>query len=1200
MSSGIKYNANHPQAVVDVVNSIEIEGARIPFDEPFTEEELNGVSSFAIMLHTYYDLKWDAEYDSETPSRLSHWVDRYGKITLFINESLNFWERFGPSSETGPMHPDSSTYGPQDWSHLWYIAFHYRWNPESHIFHGWQGTGYQVLEAYGMDEDDAFGVEAAEYNEYTEVHDAFKDGSFRVSNTALKAHQKWPYDVSNDWVWKPGGGTDIEYGGVYDWAAPTYGDEGGDDWIGERLKGIPSSTAVKVPCMADGKVGNIGWTHQEYANQLKNDRAFFTARTAKYKTAIQAYAMASELDDSIDEKLEEITDIQEQLDSGVDSDGNPLDPAARAALEAELESLRQSVSPANLAQRAEQLQKLEQLREDGEAGEFAAAWRSMEQCFLIADFVEMSKYSIARKQDYRIPGGPSMHMVHGDIGNMVSKLVFDPNYSLYYFLTPDKLSYLTPRIQLFQVLHEVYEPGTNPPTEQTMDPPVDFEIPFFHHITDFDIDHIMSGPDHGRGGAVQIKSFDWVYQGSNPASSRRDIKATLVLSVQNFSELVRKRTVSLPHPESTATNPVANINHEWTYADLAIRRSRDHQAAPNTLYSQVKVVVGWGMKDGATEMSTMGFTSDEIKAIRNSQMTMFLTLIDHAFDIKEDGTVDFKIEYRAYIEGAFTSPEANVLVTPNLVSNKKKRDEALAAIQEDLQNPEGKCRPEDMAELRRRFSQSIQKDKAEAHMALLRGLEGENPNESRLYVRTIDIVQMMNFMDNPFSAITGDDPPDANAPPSSNPAPTTPPTTDRPGSRVGGTVDNPNGGAGVYLDAIEESINFPDNINFNNSEQPDVNKMMESIYPEQNDGEINIAYFFLGDLINVALQNIHSNDDSSPKRFDRTRILLGPLEINSFTNSKVKYQVNLADIPISVNYFMEWFLRRIQAKQQVVWYLMDFIKDIIKNMVFDILNSDECFNGAIRQKAKFQNLYLVAGGAGGVDPVQAKIDAPAGSMTGNFKRLFINEVTTGNFPILSVDRSDVNVPSHDQYNYVLLYAADPQPANLTGNFEKDLSNGIYHFHIGTNKGLVKRLKFTKTDQPYMREARYFSQGYDGFSQLREPYKVDVEMYGNARIFPGMTVYIDPSGLGYSLGSPANNGDMAWTLGLGGYHMVINVQHSIARGEFSTRVNCVWVLRGSEGGETTQADGAETPARNTSNCEPLNNYGPPSGYDPNAE
>jgi hypothetical protein len=175
----------------------------------------------------------------------------------------------------------------------------------------------------------------------------------------------------------------------------------------------------------------------------------------------------------------------------------------------------------------------------------------------------------------------------------------------------------------------------------------------------------------------------------------------------------------------------------------------------------------------------------------------------------------------------------------------------------------------------------------------------------------------------------------------------------------------------------------------------------------------------------------------------------------------------------------------------------------------------------------------------------------------------------------------------------LLYAADPLPSNLEGNFEDDLAKGVYHFHIGTNKGLVKRIKFTKTDQPYLREARYMNQGYDGLSQLREPYKIDVEMFGNARIFPGMTVYINPAGLGYSLGQPSEEGSLAWTLGLGGYHMVINAQHSIERGKFDTRVNCVWVLRGSAGGETTQADGADTPARNTMNCEPLNNYGTPS-------
>ena len=1185
MAENVRVAANHPAEVIEMVNSIEIDGAIIPFDEPFSEDELQGVSSWAIMHSCYYDYDWDEDYDAEVPSRLAHYIDLYGKMTLFINESINFWERRGSSDDMGPEHHGGDGY-PQSWAAQWRAGFHATWNEDA-------GNLYRNEQFMSglysrVDVDDSLEDAAQE---------ALADGSFRLSNTALRAEDWYPQSTYNSddgygRVWLPGSGFNYDNGGPYHWSSDTWGNAN-DGWYKKRNQTIASGTKILVPCMGSGYTGPSvqGWTHQEYANQLKNDRTFLNTRTNKVRTAMQTYGMAVDLDeDNVEELLDGIREAQDALA------GDDLTDQEREAKERELADLRSAVSPDNLARRAEQLQALEELRESGEAGEFAAAWRSMEQCFLIGDFVEMSKMSISRKQEYRIDGGPSAHMVHGPMGKLVSTLMFDPNYSTYYFLTPDKLSYLVPRLQFFQVLHETFVPGQNNPTERQIrkhDPPVDFEVPFFQHITDFAINRIMSGQEHGRGGQVSIKSFDWIYQGSNPASSRRDIKATLVVNSQNFQELVRKRIVDLPDP----TNPNAKIPHEWTYADLAIRRSRDHQQQPDTLYSQIKVVVGWGMKEGAAEMATMGFTNAEIKAIRNSQMTMFLTIIDHAFDIKDDGSVDFKIEFRAYIEGAFTSPEANVLMTPTLKSNKKKRDEAMAELQASLQDPEGTCRPEDMAELRRRFSQSIQKDKAEAHMALLRGLEGDTPSESRIYVRTIDIVKMMDFMDNPFRAISGDDPANPSDPPSENVAA----TPDLPQWHGGGATPAPTPNSTAnYVDDLEDKINFPDNVNFNNSETPDVNKMMESIYPEENDGEINIPYFFLGDLIDVALNNIHAYDDSTPKRFERMRILLGPLEINSFTNSKVKYQINLADIPISVNYFMEWFLRRIQAKQQVIWYLMDFIKDLVKNMVFDILNSDECFNGAIRQKAKFNNLYLVGSGTSAIDPIQQRIDSASGNNTATYKRLFVDNVTATELPILSVDRSDLNVPASDQYNYVLLYAADPQPANLRGDLKEDMTNGIYHFHIGTNKGLVKRIKFTKTDQPYMREARYFSQGYDGFSILREPYKLDIELYGNSRIFPGMTIYVDPEGLGWELGSPAQGPDqgqasMAWTLGLGGYHMVINAQHSIARGEFSTRINAVWVLRGAEGGETNTSDGAQTPARNTSNCEPLNNYGPPSGY-----
>jgi hypothetical protein len=283
---------------------------------------------------------------------------------------------------------------------------------------------------------------------------------------------------------------------------------------------------------------------------------------------------------------------------------------------------------------------------------------------------------------------------------------------------------------------------------------------------------------------------------------------------------------------------------------------------------------------------------------------------------------------------------------------------------------------------------------------------------------------------------------------------------------------------------------------------------------------------------------------------------------------------------------------------------MDFIKDVTKNMVYKVLNSDDCFAGAIRQKANFQNVFLVGTGTPDEDKVQTLIDtAPSTSLTKRYKRLFTNElpfVVNSDLPVLSVDKEDEVHPSQRQYNYCLLYAKDPQPRDLDGDINKDLKKGVYHFHIGTNRGLVKRIKFMKTDQPYMREARLTMQGFSGLSQLREPYKIEVEMYGNSKIFPGQTVYVDPRGLGYGLGSPATNGSMAWELGIGGYHMVINAKHSISSGKFDTRITCVWVLRGSAGGESTDTGHEDSAARNTTACEVLNNYGTPSGYVPPGE
>ena len=85
---------------------------------------------------------------------------------------------------------------------------------------------------------------------------------------------------------------------------------------------------------------------------------------------------------------------------------------------------------------------------------------------------------------------------------------------------------------------------------------------------------------------------------------------------------------------------------------------------------------------------------------------------------------------------------------------------------------------------------------------------------------------------------------------------------------------------------------------------------------------------------------------------------------------------------------------------------------------------------------------------------------------------------------------------------------------------------IYHFFIGADRGILKRISFQKTDQKYVKEARWQQGGYDGLTQLREPYEINIELFGNSRLFPGQMIYVNPAGLGSTVGSPADNGSMA--------------------------------------------------------------------------
>jgi hypothetical protein len=157
---------------------------------------------------------------------------------------------------------------------------------------------------------------------------------------------------------------------------------------------------------------------------------------------------------------------------------------------------------------------------------------------------------------------------------------------------------------------------------------------------------------------------------------------------------------------------------------------------------------------------------------------------------------------------------------------------------------------------------------------------------------------------------------------------------------------------------------------------------------------------------------------------------------------------------------------------------------------------------------------------------------------------------------------------NDVFNYIVIYpVTEVLSHNGTGDYTEDGDNGVYHFLIGKNDGIIKTMKFAKTDIQYIREARFMNHGHDGLMQLSAVYKVTLEMFGNTIFYPGMYIFIDPRGVGGSSFDPTkgpsgnNPGSIANSLGLGGYHLITRVNSTVGPGQFDTTVEAQFVYSG---------------------------------------
>lgn len=257
-----------------------------------------------------------------------------------------------------------------------------------------------------------------------------------------------------------------------------------------------------------------------------------------------------------------------------------------------------------------------------------------------------------------------------------------------------------------------------------------------------------------------------------------------------------------------------------------------------------------------------------------------------------------------------------------------------------------------------------------------------------------------------------------------------------------------------------------------------------------------VHYITLGDIVNTVVGFL-------PKK-ENINLILGPCKIG-------KYTLNLSQFPISVVNFSIWFVNNVVKKCKKKYFLWDFVQDLIRDLVTP---------------------NLVRGRISG-DTKEIALTVAVSSVVSD-QKLSPGIVYNDNILVNYLSRNITNVSK--LYPYLILYAYDFELTKRNGDAKEDEADGIYHYAIGRNKGIVKSIHFNKVDFPKYRDMRMTHANINNPGNiLRIHYNLSIKTIGNPLFMNGGTFYFDGSYLGLM------GAEITDRIGLGGYYIVTGIE-----------------------------------------------------------
>ena len=750
-----------------------------------------------------------------------------------------------------------------------------------------------------------------------------------------------------------------------------------------------------------------------------------------------------------------------------------------------------------------------------------------EQCAMLALIFQLAQihqqeYGPKKVLPYEAgdSGDNSSLLVDGQPYGFINKLTQYGSMVKFFEATNAQLAHLQPTIRLFKVV----------PVDNTEE---EVEFVFDTYARQSDVESVFKRKDK-RGFGIGLQSFNFKYEGSNPFSVKKSIRANLSIKANNFSELL-------------------DDSRGFRYIDLALKTGKAirDKTQSKELDFRIKAVVGLAVPDGET---TANF-SEIRRAVENNFITLNLTPVTHTFDFDETGAVTFNVEYYAYVEEFFDKARMNIFAKTDI--NKR-----VITRQLGIKTQKKNCTDDDLTKLNEfieKDAEQVKKDKIESLQFLT----------NELLINKL--IYYLNLSKEEFDKLS----------------------TMGPFFKFANIKNNINVNGSITQESINKDLE--EAFNAKVEEQEDKNSLKNSFKISGIDNR-QIPFFFLGDLLDIILEKIGKNLENmtdlpstytpptgdgvldideelkqqeleiltnSVVQFKKLRIVLGPVEIVNHQNPAEVQQVSLADIPISLAYFNEWLTSKLLAKNSANYPLTQFLNDLINNLVKNFLNDDSCYNFNVKQKTRLFQSVLTSYRQPGQehDDITTLINSTEnGALT---KRLNIDEVPDDQKPILNIGGhrtlKPANLGPQQENHFFVFYAGRTAPPELLqGIRENDEAKGVFHYIMGRDRGIVKTIELSKNDSPGLKEVRFEQEGYQGLYQLREIYDVNINTFCNIHAFPGTYIYVEPRGFSPSLGEFKIDEFDLTDLGIGGYYMIISSEHEFGPGVMNTSITAKWV------------------------------------------